>query len=353
MNKVSNTPSQPGRIKAVFGAQCQWLWLGHCTGAEHDGGAGSWQAVVGVGIDPDVTQAVSAASGVGYEKSAMAGNNPAPPPAPGSSSAGTSLEANLKHVTVTLATWDVVWEVYLDLKWARQRLRLERLFEKLEEEMEEVSMKRHKRVKQLVVSIGAVGTCTRVGWGADAVLRACCKVACRPRGTDQQRGREVLVVEFCTSRVSSAVNGRQAYENMLMKRRHTSLQAGSPQQGSPHAARQPHSQQPEPEPSAPPLAKRSKRTMVVQAAEPTQPNKGTGKGKGNAAKAKPKPQPGNWLDRDCNAALTMQRIGESRWRPLELCWWRDQAALPAKGREYPGLGYKQLQDKPPKASSSN
>ncbi|GFH09138.1 hypothetical protein HaLaN_04230 [Haematococcus lacustris] len=30
------------------------------------------------------------------------------------SSAGTSLEANLKHITVTLTTWDAVWEVYLD-----------------------------------------------------------------------------------------------------------------------------------------------------------------------------------------------------------------------------------------------
>ncbi|GFH07401.1 tiny macrocysts protein B [Haematococcus lacustris] len=36
----------------------------------------------------------------------------------------------------------------------------------------------------------------------------------------------------------------------------------------------------------------------------------------------------------------MQRIGESRWRPLELCYWPDQGALPAKGKEYPGLGYK-------------
>ncbi|KAJ9507226.1 hypothetical protein QJQ45_004769 [Haematococcus lacustris] len=45
----------------------------------------------------------------------------------------------------------------------------------------------------------------------------------------------------------------------------------------------------------------------------------------------------------------MQRIGESRWRPLELCYWPDQGALPAKGKEYPGLGYKQLRDKPPKA----
>ncbi|KAJ9529173.1 hypothetical protein QJQ45_007849 [Haematococcus lacustris] len=52
---------------------------------------------------------------------------------------------------------------------------------------------------------------------------------------------------------------------------------------------------------------------------------------------------------DCNAALNMQRIGESRWRPLELCFWADQGALPAKGKEYPGLGYKRVRDKPPKA----
>ncbi|KAJ9523302.1 hypothetical protein QJQ45_005265 [Haematococcus lacustris] len=49
------------------------------------------------------------------------------------------------------------------------------------------------------------------------------------------------------------------------------------------------------------------------------------------------------------AALNMQRIGESRWRPLELCYWPEQTALPAKGKEYPGLGYKRLRDKPPKA----
>ncbi|KAJ9517766.1 hypothetical protein QJQ45_004068 [Haematococcus lacustris] len=69
----------------------------------------------------------------------------------------------------------------------------------------------------------------------------------------------------------------------------------------------------EPGPSTPPPAKRSKRIKAEPAAEPT-------KGKGKAAKAKPAPQPGRWLDRDCNAALDMQRIGESRWRPLELCY---------------------------------
>ncbi|KAJ9511954.1 hypothetical protein QJQ45_004454 [Haematococcus lacustris] len=98
----------------------------------------------------------------------------------------------------------------------------------------------------------------------------------------------------------------------------------------------------EPGPSTPQPAKRSKRTKAEPAAEPT-------KAQGKAAKAKPAPQPGRWLDRDCNAALNMQRIGESRWWPLELCYWPDQGALPAKGKEYPGLGYKRLRDKPPKA----
>ncbi|GFH29232.1 uncharacterized protein HaLaN_27865 [Haematococcus lacustris] len=71
------------------------------------------------------------------------------------SSAGTSLVANLKHISVTLATWDAVWEVYLDPKWARQRLRLygaqdralEQFFKK--EDMAEVSMKRNGRAKEL------------------------------------------------------------------------------------------------------------------------------------------------------------------------------------------------------------
>ncbi|KAJ9514232.1 hypothetical protein QJQ45_012186 [Haematococcus lacustris] len=102
----------------------------------------------------------------------------------------------------------------------------------------------------------------------------------------------------------------------------------------------------EPGPNTLPLDKRSK---AEQAAEPSQPTKGTGKGKGMAAKAKPAPQPSRWVDRDCNAALNMRRTGEIKWRPLELCFWPDQGALPAKGKEYPGLGYKRLRDKPPKA----
>ncbi|KAJ9521586.1 hypothetical protein QJQ45_008915 [Haematococcus lacustris] len=112
----------------------------------------------------------------------------------------------------------------------------------------------------------------------------------------------------------------------------------------PHAAAR-HAATPtatsEPGPSTPQPAKRTKAEPAAEATK--------GKGKGKAAKAKPAPQPGRWLDRDCNAALKMQRIGESKWRPLELCHWPDQGALPAKGKEYPGLGYKRLRDKPPKA----
>ncbi|KAJ9521395.1 hypothetical protein QJQ45_001227 [Haematococcus lacustris] len=147
---------------------------------------------------------------------------------------------------------------------------MEQFVKQLEKDMAEVSMERHGRAKQLVF-FGATRIGTRGGWGADAVLRACCKVVCRPRA-------QTSCGEGCCLWMSTA-----------------------------------------------------------------------GKGEGKAGKAKPAPQPGRWLDRDCNAALNMQRIGESRWRPLELCWWPEQGALPAKGTEYPGLGYNRLRDKPPKA----
>ncbi|KAJ9527193.1 hypothetical protein QJQ45_025439 [Haematococcus lacustris] len=256
----------------------------------------------------------------------------------------------------------------------------------LEDDMAEVSMERHDHAKQLVVFFGAATIGSGGGWGADAVLRACRKVVCRPRGTDQRRGRVVLVDEHRTSRVSSAVNGQQPCERQLNKCRATRPAGWKPPAGQvePRLVRPAWSQQrdqpvrgmmwcpvvaprkppqaprssqeasqaaaSEPGPSTPLPAKRSKRTKAEsEAAEPTQPTKGKGKAQGKAAKAKPAPQPGRWLDRDCNAALNMQRIGESKWRPLELCYWPEQGALPAKGKEYPGLGYKRLRDKPPKA----
>ncbi|KAJ9506697.1 hypothetical protein QJQ45_005491 [Haematococcus lacustris] len=85
----------------------------------------------------------------------------------------------------------------------------------LQQAMAEVAMKRHKRPKQLVVFLCAAGIGTQGGWGADAVLRACCKVVCRPRGTDQLRGRVVLVDEHRTSRVTSAAKCHQPCEEQL------------------------------------------------------------------------------------------------------------------------------------------
>ncbi|KAJ9515061.1 hypothetical protein QJQ45_012590 [Haematococcus lacustris] len=355
---------------------------------------------IGVGIDPGVTQAVSAASGLDWWKLTksqvkhasglnnarrdterwLAPTKPHLQHLAAASSAGTSLEANLKHITVTLATWDAVWEVYLDPKWARQRLRLygaqDRALERFfKQDMAEVSMERHGRAKPLVAFFRAAGIGTVGGWGADAVLRASCKVVCRPRGADQRGGRVVLVDEHRTTRVSSAVNGQQPCERQLNKRRATrpadwkppagqvdlrllrpawSQQRDQPVRGlmwCPVVAPRKPPQAPcsqaasqaaasEPGPSTPPPAKRTKRTKTEQA---TEPNKAQGK----AANAKPAPQPGRRLDRDCNAALNMQRIVESRWRPLELCWWPEQGALPAKSKEFPGLGYKRLRDKPP------
>ncbi|KAJ9529318.1 hypothetical protein QJQ45_007994 [Haematococcus lacustris] len=89
----------------------------------------------------------------------------------------------------------------------------------------------------------------------------------------------------------------------------------------------------EPGPNTPPLAKHNNAEQVAELTQPI---------KGKAARAKPAPQPGWWVDQDCNAALNMQRIEGRRWRPLELCWWLDLPELQAKGKEYPGLGYKRL-----------
>ncbi|KAJ9510070.1 hypothetical protein QJQ45_011705 [Haematococcus lacustris] len=345
---------------------------------------------IGVGIDPGVTQAVSAASGVwdpatgqlkadqlrrwkltkGEVKHASGLNNarrdterwlapirPHLQHLAAASSAGTSLEANLKHITVTLSTWDAVWEVYLDPKWARQRLRLygaqdralEQFFNKLEEGMEELSMKRHGHAKQLVVFFGAATIGTAGGWGADAVLRACRKVVCRPRGEDQD-GKQPCEVELNTLSATRPAGWRppagQVEERLV--RPAWSQERGQPVRGlvwcpvvAPRRPPQaPRSSQAatqaaasEPGPSTPQPAKRSKRTKAEPgAAEPTK-----GKGKGKAAKAKPAPQPGRWLDRDCNCSIE------------HAAHWGEQGALPAKGKEYPEHGYKRLRDKPPKA----
>ncbi|GFH28765.1 hypothetical protein HaLaN_27308 [Haematococcus lacustris] len=126
------------------------------------------------------------------------------------------------------------------------------------------------------------------------VLWACCKVVCRPRGNDQRWGRVVLVNQFHTSPVISAVNGQQPREKMLNKRRDTRPAGWKPPAGRvDHCllcqAAQPISAGPVVVPGSGPLppataaaskhstAKRSKRTKAKQAAEPTLPAKGKGK----------------------------------------------------------------------------
>ncbi|KAJ9512393.1 hypothetical protein QJQ45_012991 [Haematococcus lacustris] len=151
----------------------------------------------GVGIDPGVTQAVSAASGVWGERSGqlvadqvarwkltkvkhasglhnsrcdterwLTPIKPHLQHLAAASSAGTSLEANLKHITVTLATWDARLRLY-----RAQDQALEQFFKELEEDM--------------------------------------------AGDTDELRGRVVLVDEHRTTRVSSAVNGQEPCEEEL------------------------------------------------------------------------------------------------------------------------------------------
>ncbi|KAJ9519654.1 hypothetical protein QJQ45_013280 [Haematococcus lacustris] len=142
--------------------------------------------------------------------------------------------------------------------------------------MAEVAMKRHGHAKQLVVFFGAAGIGTGGNWGADAVMRACCKVVCRPRGTDQRWGRVVLVDEHRTTRVNSAVNGQQPCESRLSKRRATRPAEWKPPAGQVEQ----------------PLLRPSLETEACPA---------------------------------------------------------EQGALPAKGKEFPELGYRRVRDKPPKA----
>ncbi|KAJ9516390.1 hypothetical protein QJQ45_011070 [Haematococcus lacustris] len=214
-----------------------------------------------------------------------------------------------RHVAVTLATWDAVWGEYLHPKWAEQRIRLhgaqemvlERYFKKLEEEAASVSQQEWGTRKQLVVCFGYASIGTRGGWGAKAVLRACRKVVERPNSgkpTYRVPGKVVTVDEFRTSRVSSISNSPQPCEEELDSSRPTRLEDWKPPAGQ---------------------------------ATP-----------GDL---------GKWVDRDCNAALNLQRAGESKWHPLELCRWPHRGRLPALGKEYPALGFKKLRDRAPKAQA--
>ncbi|KAJ9526867.1 hypothetical protein QJQ45_017754, partial [Haematococcus lacustris] len=250
--------------------------------------------------------------------------------------AGTSLVAIQRHVAVTLATWDAVWEEYLHPKWAEQKMRLygaqekvlERYFKKLEDEAAIESQKRWGTRKQLVVFFGNAGIGTRGGWGAKAVLQACRKVVERANGgkpTDRVPGKVVTVDEFRTSRVSSAMDSPQPCEAELDRSKPPGLKAGSPSQVrcKNRLLRSAWSQR---------FVAPVRGLMWCPQLHQATPG-----------------DLGKWVDRDCNAALNLQRAGESKWRPLELCRWEHRGRLPDKGKEYRALGFKKLRDRAPMA----
>ncbi|KAJ9514207.1 hypothetical protein QJQ45_012170 [Haematococcus lacustris] len=240
--------------------------------------------------------------------------------------AGTSLVAIQRHVAVTLATWDAVWEEYLHPKWAEQKTRLHGAQEKVLERY--FKKKRWGTRKQLVVFFGNAGIGTRGGWGAKAVLQACRKVVERPNSgkpNDRVPGKVVTVDEFRTSRVSSVMNNPQPCEVELDRSKPTRLEGWKPQPGQ--------------------VQKRLLRSAWSKRFEV--PVRGL-MWCPQLHQATPGDL-GKWVDRDCNAALNMQRAGESKWRPLELCRWPHRARLLAEGREYPTLGFKKRRDQAPKA----
>ncbi|KAJ9519531.1 hypothetical protein QJQ45_000628 [Haematococcus lacustris] len=158
--------------------------------------------------------------------------------------------------------------------------------------------------------------------------RACRKVVERPNSgkpTDRVPGKVVTVDEFRTSRVSSAMHSPQPCEAGLGRSKPTRPDDWKPEPGQvQHRLLR----------SA--WSKRLEAPVrgLMWCPELNQATPG---------------DLGIWVDRDCNTALNLQRAGESKWRPLELCRWKDRGAARAEGKEHPGLGSKKLRDRAPAA----
>ncbi|GFH22029.1 uncharacterized protein HaLaN_19429 [Haematococcus lacustris] len=203
-------------------------------------------------------------------------------PLSAASSAGTSLVAHLEHISITLATWDAVWEVYLDPKWAQQRLRLygaqdralEHFFKKFEEDMAEVSMERHGRAKQLVVYFGAAGIGTGAASSAGTSLVAHLEHISITLATWDAVWEVYLDPKWAQQRLRLYGAQDRALEHFFKKFEEDMAEVSMERHG------------------------RAKQLVVYFGAA------GIGTG--------------------------------------------EQGKLPAKGKEYPGLGYKRLRDKPPK-----
>ncbi|KAJ9506826.1 hypothetical protein QJQ45_030406, partial [Haematococcus lacustris] len=213
--------------------------------------------------------------------------------------AGTSLVACQRQVTVRPATWDAVWGEYLHPKMLGALCALCALPPSCHEAAI-MSQRWWSTRKQLVVLFGDAGTGTLGGWGTKAVLQACRKMVERPTSSkppDRLPGKVATVDEFRTSQVSSAM----------------------------------HSPQPS-------WSQRFKALVRVLTWCPRLDQTTPG-------------DLGKWVDRDCDAALNLQRARGAQQRPVELCWWIDRAAAPALGKEYPAVSFKKLQDRPPKAQT--
>ncbi|KAJ9531281.1 hypothetical protein QJQ45_006726 [Haematococcus lacustris] len=241
---------------------------------------------------------------------------------------GTSLVVIQRHVAVTQATWDA--ETVLERYFMKVPCPFKDVMRfvcilcalQLEEEAAMVSQQRWGTRKQLVVFSGNAGIGTRGGWGAKAVLQACRKVVERPNSgkpTDRLPGKVVTVDEFCTSRVSSAMNSPQPCEGGLDRSKPLGLKAGSQVQHR---------------------LLRSAWSKRFEAPV-----------RGLMWCPKLDQATREWVDRDCNAAVNNQRAGESKWRPLELCKWQQQGAAAAQGKEYPALGFNKLRDRALKAQA--
>ncbi|KAJ9534105.1 hypothetical protein QJQ45_002096 [Haematococcus lacustris] len=254
--------------------------------------------------------------------------------------AGTTLDSLQAHILALKATWDALWEEYLRPRWRRQHLGLhhaqdrviEAFCKKVVDGMKWVSRQYYQQDRGVAVFLGA-GNFSQGGWKAGAVRVGFRKVVEQPSRpiTDPRPDRLVIVDEFRTSRVSSSVHAPQPCELHLPPDQPRPADWVPPAgQVNPRLAPPPSAQAPPAQAPPPPPAQ----DQPLPAAPGPAP--------------RPQAPPGGrWLDRDTNGCLNLQRIGESKQRPIELCQWDDLEALPAIGEEYQ-QGYKRVNDRLPK-----
>ncbi|KAJ9508594.1 hypothetical protein QJQ45_012137 [Haematococcus lacustris] len=185
----------------------------------------------------------------------------------------------------------------------------------MEEEAASVSQQRWGTRTQLVVFFGNAGIGTRGGWGAKAELQACRKVVERANSgkpTDMVPGKVVTADDFRTSRFSSAMNRPQPCEEELDSSKPTRPEDWNPKPGQ--------------------VQNRLLRSAWSKRFEA--PVRGL-MWCLQLHQATPGDL-GKWVDRDCNEALNLQRAGERKWRPLELCRYGEEVgSLPHRRNRFP------------------